>query len=215
MNKTNLPIIDIFETALNPIKNYNQAIEQILNIKNTDVFDYQLNEFFENDEIIKKWKEEFNFELSQNMKNYQESYPDYDKDKLNEEIMKKGKIIPCGQYLFHGGLLNLEKNCEKILEKPFATTISPGNALFHSTIGSKAYDEGKIELLVLKVDNIKTKAIALFFTSFSHEREVLFASGIKLSCTEKNEKIGHFRVKNADGTLEKDVPVDVIICNIL
>lgn len=218
-NSSKLPIINPFNGYLenfyeidNPIK----AVSKIVLEQNIEVFDNELEKFFENNHSVKEWKRKFSSEFSQNIKNYQEYNSNYDKNELNEEIKEIGLIIPNNQYLFHGGLLDLRNDEKRILERPFATSILPSIALFNAIIGSKAYDNGKIELLILLAGTIKTKAIILFQDdlSLSHEVEVLFASGLELTVIGIVRAIENFKVKNAEETKEKEVPVDIVFCNI-
>jgi len=190
------------------------AVSKVILEQDSSLYDHHFKEFVKDNSSIEKWKELSREELSENMSEYQE-YNVCDKERLNEEINSTGVIIPTGQYLFHGGFLNLEESDVRILERPFATSLSPGEALFHSTLASKAYDNEKIELLVLCVENISTKGKILFANGelLRHEFEILFAAGLRIKVVDKARITEDFKVKDCDGN-EKNIPVDIVICNI-
>lgn len=69
-------------------------------------------------------------------------------------------------------------------------------------------------MLIILVDNIKTKSIILIDHGNSSELEILFASGLELKVDDILSTDFKFKVKNIDGSKEKDVPVEVFFCRI-
>ncbi|WP_428026026.1 hypothetical protein [Arcobacter sp.] len=219
IEKEELPVIELIEDDfgnLRGIKKVYEQIPKILVTGDTEFFRGDIENFLKKNSSINVWKQRAPKELSKNMATYQEYNTDYDKDELNKEINEIGLIIPNGQYLFHGGLLNFDIGKKIVLDRPLATSLSPGEALFHAKIAGKAYGNEKIELLVLLVNDIKTSAMILFQDDalLLHELEVLFASGLILSVESKHTICKKFKVKNVDETDEKEVPVDIIMCEI-
>lgn len=113
---------------------------------------------------------------------YKHSYPHCDFEKVSKDINDFGAILADGQQLFHGGYIEFSVGDTFVLERPFSTTFCPQVALRNADWRGKAYDQGEIHLIVLKMIAPKTKAY--FFSlngELGNEKEVLIASG--LNCT--------------------------------
>lgn len=215
--KVSLPIIELIEDKfgnLSGIKEVWEQIPKILESQNVDFFRDDIENFLSKSTSVESWIENRPIEISENMSTYQEYNQDYNLEELENEINDKGILMPTGQYLFHGGFLNLEVGTSIILDRPFATSLSPGVSFFFSTIAGRAYDENRIQLLIILVDNIKTKSIILIDHGNSSELEILFASGLELKVDDILSTDFKFKVKNIDGSKEKDVPVEVFFCRI-
>lgn len=171
--------------------------------------------FFQNDKNVQQWKNNSPLTLPQTLDNYQNFNADFDPKELEDIIDKEGKIIPKGQYLFHGGYLKLCENDERYLDRYFPTTISPGEALFQATLGGRAYDNGKIEKLIITVLESKINAMILFQNSatLNHEYEVLFGAGLKLKVLGVVQTPYTIEVDDCNDN-KKEVPIEIIFCYI-
>jgi len=133
---------------------------------------------------------------------------------VDREIDIHGRYLSDGQYLFHGGDWDSFKNILENTSRPLSTSFCPQIALRNAEWGGKAYHAGKVDLLVLKVTNPKTKAF-VYNNKISKaiEKEVLFSSGAKLVLKKKEPvKYDHY-VGASDGSwgiLEKKVPYSLI-----
>ena len=213
-----LQIINPFNGTLegfNHVDEPYKSIIEILSNKNTSLFNERVKSFLGNDSNVKIWKETFSNDLSKNLKNYQEYNTDYNIDDLKNEIDTNGVIIPEGQYLFHGGFLNLSDNDERYLDRIFATSITPEEAFFHGTLGGRAYANKKIEILIILVKELKTKSLILFSDGavLSHEYEVLFTTGLLLKVLSKIPTEFTIKVDDCNGH-EKNVSIDIVFCSI-
>ncbi|AZK61351.1 hypothetical protein ACIPR7_18185 [Pectobacterium parvum] len=115
---------------------------------------------------------------------YQSHYPNCDLASVSNTIKEVGSVLSEGQYLFHGGFWPTAhgKNAQFVTTRPLSTTLSPNVAFAETLHGGKAYDAGRIDILVLKVKNPCTKIFAFKHkgTNLGHEMEILFASGATL-----------------------------------
>ncbi|MGU3847378.1 hypothetical protein ACVZHT_38210, partial [Vibrio diabolicus] len=80
----------------------------------------------------------------------------YNQSDVDADINSIGKTLSDGQFLFHGGLWFSSCENEVTLRKPFSTSFCPQVALRNAEWRGKAYDQGQIDLLVLRVSNPKT-----------------------------------------------------------
>lgn len=131
--KVSLPIIELIEDKfgnLSGIKEVWEQIPKILESQNVDFFRDDIENFLSKSTSVESWIENRPIEISENMSTYQEYNQDYNLEELENEINDKGILMPTGQYLFHGGFLNLEVGTSIILDRPFATSLSPGVSFF-------------------------------------------------------------------------------------
>jgi hypothetical protein len=213
-----LPIINPFNGSLKDFSHVDKPCKSIVEIMGSDnpsLFYNEVKSFLENDSNVKIWKETFSEDISENLKKYQEYNTDYNIEELVHEIDANGMIIPDGQHLFHGGFLNLTDNEERYLDRVFATSITPEEAFFHAYLGGRAYDNEKIEILIILVKEPKIKSLILFSdgATLSHEYEVLFNSGLLLKVLKKIPTEFTKKVDDCNGK-EKDVLIDIIFCTI-
>ena len=120
----------------------------------------------------------------QALKDYQQCYPSYSCGEVNTEINRIGCVLSEGQILFHGGYWG-DLNAESLItNRPLSTSFCPQVAISNAVHKGKAYDSGRIDLFVLRVTNPRTN-VFLFKqrgnVGMKHEKEVLFASGAKLT----------------------------------
>lgn len=141
-----------------------------------------------NSSAYKLWRDEMPSKTPASISKFQQNYPSYKQADVDKEINEINQTLSEGQFLFHGGLWFDDNKDEIILEKPFSTSFCPQVALRNSEHLGKAYDDGKIDLFVLKVKKPQTNIFAfkLNGTSMGHEKEVLFASGAKLKFQKRN-----------------------------
>lgn len=112
---------------------------------------------------------------------YQSRFSDADIAQADNAIKAYGILISEGQILFHGGHWTSHEPSIVTLH-PFSTSFCPQVALRNAEWKGKAYNSGRIDLMVVRVTNPKTKAYVYNLRGkHAHEKEVVFASGALLT----------------------------------
>lgn len=143
---------------------------------------------------------------------YKQSYPNFDTVAVDNSIKSIGVFPSEGQYLFRGGDWP-DGLTTMITEQPLSTSFCPQVALRNAEWRGKAYDQGKIDLFVIRVVEPKTN---IYFYNLNeelgNEKEVLFASGAKLQLVSKTFVGMHVVAKaNSDYSIsEKSVPINIL-----
>lgn len=143
---------------------------------------------------------------------YKNSYRTHNPLFVDKEINNLGFKLSTGQMLVHAGAWNNEDNF--IISRPLSTSLSPQVAILNAIHGGKAYNMGKIDVLLLEVVNPNTN-VFVFKTknlSLGHEKEILFASGARISLKNK-VCVGQMRVIKFDENsreIDKIIPVNLI-----
>lgn len=141
---------------------------------------------------------------------FQQKYPNFSAADVDREINNIGHVLSEGQYLFHGGLW--PNNAEKTvtLTSPFSTSFCPQVALRNAEWQGKAYDSGQIDLFVLRAE--KPRANVFSFrrkgTNMGNEKEILFASGAKLTLHSRTLVRENYAVSKYNHR-SKNVPIFV------
>jgi len=127
------------------------------------------------------WRKAMPSKTPDALSRYQKFYPRCDFAKVSAEINALGHVLSEGQYLFHGGLWT--GGGRLITDRPLSTSFCPQVALRNAEHSGKAYDAGRIDLLVLRAVCPMTRVFAYKRkgTNLGHENEVLFAEGARLT----------------------------------
>ena len=149
--------------------------------------------------------------IPKEISNYQNKYPHYNQKQLETELSNINCILSSSQTLVHAGLW--PESRVFTTDRPLSTSFCPQVALRNAEHMGKAYDNGRINLIVLSVVQPKT-SVYVFRQRGSnkgHEKEVLFNTGARL------EKISEKYIKQVKAykyegcnRLEKDIPIYVI-----
>lgn len=115
------------------------------------------------------------------LNSYQCEFSEHDWAMADEAIKVHGVEIVEGQFLFHGG--HWASDASTITtSRPFSTSFCPQVALRNAEWRGKAYDAGRVDLMVIRVTQPKTKAYAYNREgNHGNEKEVVFASGAQLT----------------------------------
>jgi len=102
-------------------------------------------------------------------------------------IRANGVELAEGQMLFHGGCWPSADSIFKTT-RPFSTSFCPQVALRNAEWKGKAYDAGRLELMVVRVVRPTTRAY-IYGREGSHgyEKEVVFAAGARLTCVQQTQ----------------------------
>lgn len=115
------------------------------------------------------------------IRTYQGRFSEYDYLEADSAIKAYGMTMAEGQILFHGGLWT-SKNAVFITSRPFSTSFCPQVALRNAEWMGKAYDVGRVDLMLVRVRQPKTPAYACSRNGdHGNEKEVVFASGAQLT----------------------------------
>lgn len=168
-----------------------------------------IQDALDNSPEYKSWRKAMPSATPAELSRYQKSYPKCDFDQVSKEIDAVGGVLSEGQCLFHGGLWN---GCDShVTDRPFSTSLCPQVALRNADHKGKAYDAGRIDLLVLRAMNPITKAFVFKRkgTNLGHESEVLLAAGAELVL--RSETLIHEDyLAGKWGYPEKRIPVYVL-----
>lgn len=139
---------------------------------------------------------------------YQSTFPEYDMAATNAAINAHGAALADGQYLFHGGFWPGDE-ASFTTSRPFSTSFCPQVALRNADWNGKAYDNGRVDLMVVRVTKPNTKAFAYSRKGdHGHEKEVVFASGARLTRVRETHiaDIPVYKVTSGLRTDEKIAP---------
>ena len=143
---------------------------------------------------------------------YQNEFPAVDMAHVDSIINTYGVTLAEGQMLFHGGACPSSVQSQVTI-RPFSTSFCPQVALRNAEWRGKAYEAGRIELMVVRVTDARTKAFVYGAKgSKGHEKEVVFASGARMTQTGR-QHICDMVVSRVDAnyrTVDKVVPAYVV-----
>ncbi|EPK3037653.1 hypothetical protein B9Y25_05980 [Acinetobacter baumannii] len=144
---------------------------------------------------------------------YKQYYPKFDTALVDNCIKQIGVLPAVGQHLFRGGFWP-DGLTTVVTDQPLSTSFCPQVALRNAEWKGKAYDEGKIDIFVIRVVDPKTN---IYFYNLNeilgNEKEVLFASGATLRLISRKLIRDDFLVNKGIGVCEivsKKVPIYVL-----
>ncbi len=139
---------------------------------------------------LKAWRNAMPSKTPPAIAMYQRNLSKSDMAAVSQEIEQYGALLSPGQCLYHGGLW--PGGTGLVTDRPLSTSLCPQVALRNAESKAKAYDAGRIDLLVLRVTDPRTKAFAFRRkgSSLGHENEVLFSAGASL------KRINEVRVRD-------------------
>ena len=197
------------------IDSHLDAAKHIVNKVIDNKLEAHIDRFLGNSEAYSKWLESMPKIFPLVLKNYQSSFPRYNKEELELEMEKLNTTLSDGQYLFHGGQWPNSKENEIILENSFSTSFCPQVALRNAEHRGKGYTQNHIDLFVLRTVQSDTKVFAYDQnkSDFGHEKEILFAKGAKLKLIKRENITKNYTACNANND-KKNISVDVIAVDI-
>lgn len=143
---------------------------------------------------------------------YQGSFKERDWAPADAAIKSNGVEMADGQFLFHGGLWPSDSNTFTTT-RPFSTSFCPQVALRNAEWRGKAYDSGRVDLMVVRVTGSETKAYAYSLEGdHGNEKEIVFASGAILRRVRESQlaDMPVSKVTSQLTTLEKVVPAYLV-----
>lgn len=200
------------------LHNYEKAILCAFQTLSTNQIETLVENILKENKEFKQWRNCMPSKIPNALSKYQNSYRKCDFQKVDEEINNIGYKLSAGQQLIHGGLWS-DLSAKTPTNRPLSTTFCPKVAIVETLHFGKAYDNNRIDIIILTVVNPNTN-VYVFNQSrggLKHEKEVLFASGATL--TKKNEiqieeKYLVHKYDTNLGELKKTVPVYIIEADI-
>ena len=130
---------------------------------------------------LKQWRKAMPSRTPKPLSVFQRQYGRHDIQAVCQELQLHGQTLSPGQCLFHGGLWWGNGPTSA----PLSTSFSPQVAFKNAEWKGKAYDAGRIDLMVLRISSPNVKAFAFKHrgTRNGHEKEVLLRPGLTLTCT--------------------------------
>lgn len=140
---------------------------------------------------------------------YQSNFNKRSDADVNGDILSYGQALEIGQVLFHGGHWTGGKGT-LLTDRPLSATFDPVVAYMNALWNAKAYDAGRLDLIVLKMTTATTKAFVFNGRgNLSHEREVLLPANTTLTFVSETRLRTDLNVTKV-GFAKKEIPVYVI-----
>ncbi|MBS1003184.1 hypothetical protein [Acetobacter thailandicus] len=150
------------------------------------------------------------------LSSYQGKFSECDWPLADVAIQTHGVEMAQGQYLFHGG--HWASNSASITtSRPFSTSFCPQVALRNAEWNGKAYDAGRVDLMVVRVTGTTNKAFAYSREgNHGNEKEVVFASGAQLTRVQETfiANIPVSKMGPDSLLIEKCVPAYVVVVDL-
>lgn len=139
--------------------------------------DRQISESSQHKELLAKMPER----VPERLASYQSEHQAHLFREADEAINAHGVAMPEGQFLFHGGVLSGNDH-PFTTTRPLSTSFCPQVALRNAEWRGKAFDAGRVELAVLRVQGQSHRAFVFGSDGdHGHEKEVVFASGMQVT----------------------------------
>lgn len=213
------PFIQIKIKIDSVLKCAHDAAKLIAANKDEPRIDHHVINYLKKNTEYKKWRSVMPHPTPEPLISYQEDYPPEDFEAVNSLISKHGMLIPEGQVLFHGGSWPLEKSggmMESFLTKRvFSTSFCPRVALNNGDWMGKAFDAGRIDIMVITIKNTNKKAFVFSLDegTNSHEMEVLFEKSVQLNLISSSTVNLNFKACKSTSALS--VKCKFIVANVL
>ncbi|PKG37078.1 hypothetical protein [Psychromonas sp. Urea-02u-13] len=195
------------------LSNYRAAAVYMINEVSNNRLEFHIDRYLRNSQHFQINLSAMPTEDPEFISAYKHLYPSCDFDLVSNDIATYGRLLPNGQYLYHGGYIpnnvgDTFKTC-----RPLSTSLCPQVAIRNADWRGKAFDRGEIHLAVIKITNPKTKAYIFSLDGeLGNEKELLIASGLKLRVVNKTLIRHDFPTSKANGVepLKKIVPAYLI-----
>lgn len=178
------------------VSNSMEAAEHVFMVGTDPGLRNHVNEVLGASDAFAKWRRTMPGRTPPEIVKYQRSYRTADLEKVSSEIDAIGQTLTAGQFLFHAGAW--PATTPFITDRPLSTTFCPDVALRNAEHRGKAFDAGKIDLLVLEVCEPKAAVFAFRQegTNLGHENEVLFSAGAVVTTVSSRMVRSDYPVEN-------------------
>jgi hypothetical protein len=140
---------------------------------------------------------------------YQSNYDKRKDAEVTSDILTYGDTLDVGQILFHGGYWTGGIGTT-VISRPLSTTFDPNVAFVSALWKAKAYDAGRLDLIVLKTTSAATKAYVFNRRgNLSHEHEILLPANTTLKFVRETCLQTAYNVTKVDFP-DKTIPIYVV-----
>ncbi|KUZ86277.1 hypothetical protein WI40_31785 [Burkholderia ubonensis] len=163
--------------------------------------EHHVNNALAEDLNFKQWLHAMPADMPPELEAYQHDYPLDDFRPVDAAIHRIGASLSYDQFLFHGGDLQIPEDEILVTERPLSTTFCPQVALREADWDGKAYEANCICIYVLRIASPHAR-VFVFDPKASekgNEKEVLFASGVRLIQRSELEVRNDFLVYRVAG----------------
>lgn len=201
------------------LENHLQSAMYMANKGEDNQLEFAIDDIIEKSKVFKVWRSYMPSKIPQFLWNYQNRYAHCNVFNVDKEINNIGIKLSVGQTLIHGGYWYNHSTDTIITDRPLSTTFCPQVALRNAEWCGKAYDNERIDIMVLRVLSPRTNVYVFKQkgTDKGHEKEVVFASGAKLTKVKEHyitHRTAYKSDNNSQQLLEKLVPIYVLEVNI-
>ncbi|MDJ0034145.1 hypothetical protein [Pantoea ananatis] len=213
------PFIKIKSKLNSVLKSAYDAAKLIAANKDEVSIDDHVISYLNKNTEYNKWRSFMPYPTPEPLISYQEDYPPEDFEAINSLVSKYGILIPEGQVLFHGRAWPLDKLGEMmesfLTDRVLSTSFCPRIALNNGEWMGKAFDAGRIDIMVITIKNKNKKAFVFSLDegANSHEMEVLFERGIQLNLIGSSTI--NMKFKSCKSTSASSVNCKFIVANVL
>ncbi|WP_413503152.1 hypothetical protein [Serratia proteamaculans] len=195
------------------------AARFIASNKNDSRLDHRVTAYIRENPGYSQWRSYMPSETPDALADYQENYPPDDFSPINQLVVNYGIALPEGQSLFHGGFWPVNEDGSLLdthtTNRVLSTSLCPKVALNNGDWRGKAYDAGRLDLMVITVKKSAKKAFIFDMDADpnGHELEVLFEDGVQLTLIDAQLVSTKFNTCKADKlgyTVSKTIPVYVL-----
>ena len=185
------------------ITNHMDAAIHMLNYKSDNALDSHINYALSSSNAFQEIVSMLN-QLPDAIETYKREYELANLDQVSTEVLAFGHNLHDGQILFHGGYFPYEVGDVLITDRPLSTSFCPQIALRNAEWRGKAFDQGEIHLLVLRVMQPSPKAFIFpLDDELGIEKEVLISAHVQLQFISKKLIRNDYRLFKVDSQLNE------------
>lgn len=177
--------MEVNEELIEAINNHSQAASYMLRTKADNGLEFHIDRALAKSADYLHLRQLMPLIVPQSLKDYQCGFTEECITEADKAIKTHGVALAAGQTLFHGGLW---KSTGRTLttSRPFSTSFCPQVAMRNGEWSGKAFNAGRLDLMVVHVARPKTQAY-VYSTKGVHgnEKEVVFASGANLTLIDE------------------------------
>ncbi|MQA19322.1 hypothetical protein [Rugamonas rivuli] len=168
------------DKLLEIVATHHEAAHRMLRVRADNGLEFHIDRALDESPAFRHLQGLMPQDVPQPLSEYQCSYPEYDKEMVDSAINTHGVKVAQGQFLFHGGEWGVTGDT-LTTSKPFSTSFCPQVALRNAEWRGKAFDAGRVDLMVVRVAQPATNTY-VYSREGEHgnEKEIVFASGAKL-----------------------------------
>lgn len=179
--------LDVKDRLLEVVSSHVEAAHYMLREQYDNGLEGHVNRALDDSHEYDRLRSLMPLEVPDALASYQGQFLDDGLAAADDAIKLHGVALAQGQHLFHGGLWP-NGTARFTTTRAFSTSFCPQVALRNAEWKSKAFDAGRIDLMVVRVKESVTKAFAYPRDGdHGNEKEVVFAAGAQLTCISETE----------------------------